>query len=198
MKLLSLAAVLVCGLALSAPSAWAAQPKPVDFELSPPAAAVATVAGHGAVVSRALRTPRRFNLVGLRWRGAAEPGVKLRVRRRGRWSRWARLDAHSDHNPDVGRDEPLAAGSDPIWVGRAGAVQYRLSRQVSGLRLHFVDLGVNPARQTRARAAQAPPPTYVSRREWGASKCPPRGAPEYGTRARGERAPHGLPQRLLT
>ena len=85
MKLLSLAAVLVGGLALSAPSAWAAQPKPVDFELAPPAPAVATAAGHGAVVSRALRTPRRFNLVGLRWRGAAEPGVKLRVRRRGRW-----------------------------------------------------------------------------------------------------------------
>jgi hypothetical protein len=180
-KLLSLAAVLVGGLALSAPSAWAAQPKPVDFELAPPAPAGATAAGHGAVVSRALRTPRRFNLVGLRWRGAAKPGVKLRVRRRGRWSRWARLDTHSDHNPDVGQGEPLAAGSDPIWVRRAGAVQYRLSRQVSGLRLHFVDLGVNPARRARARAAQAPPPTYVSRKEWGASKCPPRGAPEYGT-----------------
>jgi hypothetical protein len=179
-KLLSLAAVLVGGLALSAPSAWAAQPKPVDFELAPPPSAVATAASHGAVVSRALRTPRRFNLVGLRWRGAAEPGVRLRVRRRGRWSRWARLAAHSDHNPDVGQGERLAAGSDPIWVGRAGAVQYRLSRQVSGLRLHFVDLGVNPAAPARARAAQAPP-AYVSRRDWGASKCPPRSAPEYGS-----------------
>ena len=182
MKLLALAAALLCALAQSAPVAAAAPPRPVDFELAPPASAEAAAAGNGgrAVVSRALRTPRRFNLVGLRWRGAAEPDVKLRVRKRGRWSRWAGVAAHSEHNPDLWRGERLAAASDPIWVGRAGAVQYRLSRPVPGLRLHFVDLGVNPARSSRARAAQATPPAYVSREDWGANRCPPRSGPEYG------------------
>ena len=181
MKLLSLAAALVCSLALSAPSAWAAQPKPVDFELKPPPTRAAAAAAAHGVVSRPLRTPRRFNLVGLRWRGAAEPDVELRVRRAGRWSRWAHLTAHAEHNPDVRRDEELAAGSDPIWVRRAGAVQYRLSRQVRGLRLHFVDLGVDPAARTRARAAQSTTPSYVPREDWGANKCPPRSGPEYGS-----------------
>ena len=120
MKLLALAAALLCALALSAPVAAAAPPRPVDFELAPPASAEAAAAGNGgrAVVSRALRTPRRFNLVGLRWRGAAEPDVKLRVRKRGRWSRWAGVAAHSEHNPDLWRGERLAEASDPIWVGR--------------------------------------------------------------------------------
>jgi N-acetylmuramoyl-L-alanine amidase len=181
-KLLSLAVALVCGPVLAVPTASGAQPDPVDFELAPaPARAAAAGAGHGGVVSRPLRTPRRFNLVGLRWRGAAEPDVEVRVRRGGRWSRWAHLEAHSEHNPDLWRGETLVAGSDPIWVRRAGAVQYRMSRQVRGLRLHFVDLGVNPAASGRARAAQASPPSYVSREDWGADKCPPRSGPEYGS-----------------
>ena len=69
--------------------------------------------------------------------------------------------------------------SDPIWVGRAGAVQYRLGRPAPGLRLHFVDVGVRG--RGRARAAQVPPPpAYVPRAGWGADKCPPRSAPAYG------------------
>ena len=78
-----------------------------------PARAVAAAAGHGEVVSRPLRTPRRFILVGLRWRGAAEPDVELRVRRGGRWSRWAHLEAHSEHNPDLWRGEKLVRGLRP-------------------------------------------------------------------------------------
>ena len=119
--------------------------------------------------------------MGLRWRGAAEPDVELRVRRHGRWSRWAQLAAHSEHNPDLWRGEGLVASSDPIWVGRASAVQYRLSRRVPGLKLHFVDLRRDPAGSRGARAAQATPPAYVPREDWGANRCPPRSGPEYGT-----------------
>jgi hypothetical protein len=177
-KLLAPAAALVCAL-VPATTALAAKPAPVDFELAPSAVHEAVKAASGAVVSQRLATPRRFNLVGMRWRGRALPDIELRVRRGGRWSGWEHLHAEPEHNPDPRRGERRAAGSEPLWVGRAGAVQYRLSRQVPGLRLHFVDVGVRPAK-LRARAAQATPPPYVTRAQWGASQCPPRSAPDYG------------------
>jgi hypothetical protein len=58
-------------------------------------------------------------------------------------------------------------------------VQYRLSRRVRGLRLHFVDLGRRPA--AGARAAQDTQPGVVSRAEWGAGACQPRSGPDYGS-----------------
>jgi N-acetylmuramoyl-L-alanine amidase len=169
-KLLASAAGLVCVLALAA--AAPATARPVDFELAP-TEHVRAASGGGVLVSKPLTTPRRFNLVGMRWRGRAQPDIELRVRSRGRWSRWAHLGSHA------------SGTSDPIWVGRAGAVQYRLSRPLPGLRLHFVDLGrralssARPARR-RARGAAAPPFPYVSRAAWGASACPPRTAPTHG------------------
>ena len=63
--------------------------------------------------------PRRFNLVGLRWRGRAEPRVELRVRRDGGLEPLAALDAHADHNPDPRSGERSVAASDPLWVGEA-------------------------------------------------------------------------------
>ena len=69
-------------------------------------------------------------------------------------------------------------------MGSANAVQYRLGRRVAGLRLHFVNVAGELARarsRARARAAQDPEPDFVTRREWGASKCPPRTAPSYGS-----------------
>ena len=66
-----------------------------------------------------------------------------------------------------------AGGSDPVWVGRARVVQYRLSRRVPGLRLHFVAVG---KRRVHARASQTvdTPFPYVTREQWGADQCPPR------------------------
>jgi hypothetical protein len=174
-KLLASAAALVCVLVLPTASASAA-PRAVDFELAPTEGAV-TAASGGGVRSRALRTPRRFNLVGMRWRGRAAPEIELRVRRRGSWSRWGELEGHDDHNPDLGRGERLATASDPLWVGEADAVQYRMSRRVPRLRLHFVHVTRRPA---PARAAQAQGPAVVTREQWGAGACPPRRAPQYG------------------
>ena len=174
--------MVLCALAL--PATAAAKPgKPFDFELAPHVATAST-AGLGPVVSPALRTAHRFNLVGMRWRGGGEPAIFVRVRRSGRrWSRWQSLDAHADHNPDPRTGERLAAASDPLWVGSADAVQYRMSRRVSGLRLHFVNVGRYAHPRVRAaQAAQADPePDFVSRAEWGASACPPRQKPLHGS-----------------
>jgi hypothetical protein len=153
MKLLAAAAALLCVLCL-VPPAFAA--KTADFERRAPDRAAARIVA-----------PRPFSLVGLHWRGGGRPDAEIRVRRGERWSRWQHLGVH-------GR-----GASDPVWVGRARTVQYRLSRRVPGLRLHFVAVG---GRQVRARAGQATdtPFPYVSRKEWGAGQCPPRAGPDYG------------------
>jgi len=153
MKLLLSAAVLFCALCLA--SAAAAAPA-ADFEVRAPDATAARVVA-----------PRAFNLVGLHWKGSIAPDAEIRVRRGSRWSRWQHVGVHG------------AGGSDPVWVGRGRALQYRLSRRVPGLRLHFVSVG---SRRVRARASQSAgtPFPYVSREEWGADQCRPRAAPEYG------------------
>jgi N-acetylmuramoyl-L-alanine amidase len=176
-KLLATAAALVCVVLVPATPAVAGAGDPFDFEVAPRATASAASAGSA---SGAVRTQRRFNLVGMRWRGRAEPGIRLRVRRPGGdWSGWESLEAHADHNPDPRGTEPAVGASDPIWVGAADAVQYRLSRRVPGLRLHFVNVGRYA--RPRVRVAQEPQPEFVTRAEWGARHCPPREAPLYGS-----------------
>jgi len=178
----STAAALLCALLALPGAAHGKAPAPFDFELAPRAAvhSQAAAADTGAL-SRRLVTKRRYNLVGLRWHGRAAPRIELRVRRPGRgWSRWRELGVHVDHNPDPRRGELRRSASDPLWVGSADGVQYRLSRPVRGLRLHFVNVA-SELRRRRAQAAQDPQPEVVSRAEWGASACRPRAAPEYGT-----------------
>lgn len=190
-------------------------PDPVDFELRDARASSSLVAASAArsrsrtkllYVSPVRETGRRFNLVGLRWRGAREAKISLRVRAPdGRWSRWARVPV-GDDGPDRGADEgrPGWTVSEPVWAGEAGAVQYRIAAagSVRDLRLHFVNStgtatgldrlksGVRRAAgsafatvasllQARAHAATTQP-TIVPREAWGASKCPPRARPVYG------------------
>jgi N-acetylmuramoyl-L-alanine amidase/Carboxypeptidase regulatory-like domain len=153
MKLLASAAAFLCALCLTPPAFAAGS---ADFERRAPDRALARIVA-----------PRPFNLVGLHWKGTAMPDADIRVRRGDRWSRWQHLGVHGP------------GGSDPVWVGRARTVQYRLSRRVRGLRLHFVSVG---KRRVRARASQTTdtPFPYVSREDWGADQCPPRTAPSYG------------------
>ena len=209
MKLPASAAVAACLVALVAIAAPALssshwRPDPVDFELAPGATAVLARAG-GGIESRSLRPGRRFNLVGMHWGGGRRPVVSLRTRLGGgRWSRWVRLSDYSDDSPDPGRGEPAVRGlSSPVWAGEADQVQYRLSRPVPGLRLHFVNVrgsataadrirtAVRRVANTavasiaglfRGRTAQAaePEPAIVPRKDWGANDCRPRHAPEYG------------------
>jgi hypothetical protein len=179
MKLLASAAACLCALvgvaAVPALSTDRARLMASDFELAPPAA---VGAAGGAVRSAPLHAPRRFSLVGLRWRGRGEPRIAVRVRREGRgWSRWVRLDSYRDRPDAATRERSAQGASSPLWVGAADWVQYRSSRRLPGLRLHFVKVrGTAPA----ARAAQEPQPGIVPRADWGASQCPPRQAPDYG------------------
>jgi len=154
MKLPASAAALLC-VFLPVSSAFAA-PRTADFERKAPDRSGARIVA-----------PRPFSLVGLNWRGDAAPDVDLRVRRESGWSEWRHVGVHG------------AGGSDPVWVGRARVVQYRLSRRAPGLRLHFVSVG---SPRVRARASQTvdTPFPYVTREQWGASQCPPRAAPDYG------------------
>jgi len=162
-------------------------PEPVDFEMAAPAASAASA---GSYVSPVLRAPKRFNLAGLRWRGDRHVEASLRARRDdGSWSRWAPVGTHDE------------TGSDPVWFGDADFIQYRLSRRVPGVRIHFVNaLGtatpaaraktavrrlahravVAAARIITPASAQAPQPAIQPRAAWGADACPPRSAPEFG------------------
>jgi len=175
------------------------RPEPVDFETGP-----GEQQRFGkAVQSKPIHTSKRFNLVGLRWRGGGEPGVSVRTRRDGGgWSRWTTLYSHTEDAPDPGRGEPMPQGSStPTWVGEADFVQYRLSRPVPGVRLHYVNVkgsatggdrlrsGLRRAADDAAallpgtpaaRAAEAQP-GMVNRSDWGASSCPPRSGPDQGT-----------------
>jgi hypothetical protein len=162
-------------------SAHPRTPSARDFELAAPAAPVS--AASARVASRPLRAPRRFSLVGFRWRGSAQPAITLRVRRSGRrWTRWLRLPGAPDGAPDPRGAEARATHgeSSPVWVGRADWVQYRVSRQVPGLRLHFVSVRSNGWRP-RAVPAQAAQPAIQPRSAWDpGNACPPRTAPQYG------------------
>ena len=205
-------AVLAAGLMWAGVPAISKQPpvaSPVEFE------AALAPAGRSARAARAARTPladvvrpgRRFNLVGLRWRGGSVGDLRLRSRRDGgEWSRWVRVGVDPDHAPDRRSREQRRArrASDPVWVGQADQVQVRagVARRMRGLRLHFVNTtgtatGADRFRKRlreiaagmvsaigevfggAARAQSAQPP-IVSREDWGAAACPPRADPSYG------------------
>jgi len=179
-------------------------PEPEEFELTPDAGhRLGSAAASGPVVSRELPTPKHFNVVGFRWRGGtADIAVRTRLGD-GRWSDWTPVPAHADHAPDPGRGEPLAGtSSDPIWAGEADSLQYRSSRRLDELRLHFVNTrgtatAANRARTglrrlvnsgavavgglARAQSGGARPP-IAPRSSWGGDRhCAPRSRPSTGT-----------------
>ncbi len=187
-------------LAAPALSLGPAAPQAVDFELPVRAPAGARAAGT-RWTSPVLRAPKRFDLLGLRWRGdAGHVRAEVRVRPRGgRWTGWTEApDAH-DHGPD-GAGE--THGTDPVWTGGADELQLRLRRRPAGLKVHFVNATgtATPGARRRtavraavasvarvaarlagadARAAGEQPP-IVPRAEWGGDQCAPRDAPSLG------------------
>src|SRR3954463_8390145 len=132
----------MAAIAAPAPSSSQWRPRPVDFELAPGG-------------KKALKPGKRFNLVGMRWRGDARPAVSMRSRLSGgRWTRWISVGASTEDAPDPGRGEPGGHGlSMPVWVGEADEVQYRLSRPVAGLRMHFVNVRGTTTPADRIRTA---------------------------------------------
>jgi hypothetical protein len=167
MRRISLVAAAVAALLVAVPPACVAGKSPGSFAVAVPAGA-GTSAGWR---TPALRSARAFELVGARWHGAGAR-VELRARRAsGRWSRWARVV------PD-----------EPVWSGRALAVQLRGSAPVQGLRVRAVALGRagTPARGAGAAAVSpargvAGGPRIVPRSAWDPqSRCRPRVPARYG------------------
>ena len=174
---------LVCVLALVFAGAAQASRGPSDFEMRAPAGASAAAAG--PYKSHVLRAPRRFDLVGMRWSGRLRPTISLRARKAGgHWTKWTRVPTDPDDSPDKGARERTRGGfSAPVWTGDADYVQYRLSRRVSGLRLHFVSVPAPTRRALASRTTQAAPggpPAIQPRAAWGAQDCVPRDKPVYG------------------
>src|SRR5688572_29517116 len=110
--------------------------EPVEFEADAPVPDAYADRAGGRVVRRALnarlpvtgvvRPGKRFNIVGLRWKGGRLSALRLRVRRDGgRWSRWVEPSTSPEDGPDLrGREQRLAQrGSGPVWAGQADEVQ---------------------------------------------------------------------------
>ncbi|HEX6945311.1 MAG TPA: hypothetical protein VF196_03895, partial [Casimicrobiaceae bacterium] len=171
---MALAAVLVLLVCEGA----AARPRVTEFgrPLTAPATARAADAPHRTAV---IVPGRRFDLVGVRWRGRGElAGASVRTRRHGRWRPWVPLASADDHGPD---HAAATHGSDPVWAGGADALQLRWRRAPRGLKLRFVRVTHRVALPARARQASAGP-VLITRAQWDPSnQCRPRSAPEYGT-----------------
>jgi hypothetical protein len=196
------ALVLLAGLAIvalvPAPAGARYVPDPVEFEraIPPPAAAGGPPMARSArlSVSRAVRPGKRFNLVGLSWRGGSIESLSFRVRRGGgRWSRWVAVGDGADDAPDRGSREARQArrSSNPLWAGQSDEVQVALSGEpVQDLRLRFVNTTGTATstarrhtrlwRRATVKQADTSQPTIVPRAQWASDKCPPRADPVYG------------------
>lgn len=121
-------------------------------------------------VTKPLKAPDRFDLVGLRWDRGAHVHAQVRARTEGgRWTRWTALP-----HPHVPLD-----GTDPAFTGTADELQFRLRGEARQLTARFVrSLGDAP-RRPRAKASQAAP-FVIPRASWGADQVPPKGPPGYG------------------
>lgn len=149
--------------------------------LAPGAGAGAATRPHVAEFTRALgggahratlHPDRRFDLVGLRWRGSAPViDAHAQVRVHGRWGRWLPLASTG------GR------GTDPLLTNGADALRLRWRGAPRHLRAHFVRVTHRPHPRPIARRAQGGgPPPILPRSSWDPfNQCPPRTTPEYGT-----------------
>jgi N-acetylmuramoyl-L-alanine amidase len=121
---------------------------------------------------------KRFQLVGLHWRGSGM--VLFRTRSlHGRWTAWHRAAPDEDDLPDRGteglRGSRIGA---PFWTGGSNAIQYRTVGQVSRVRAFFVRSSGGPAPRVR-REQMTETPEVITRSEWGANEGIRRAAPRY-------------------
>ncbi|HEX7290502.1 MAG TPA: N-acetylmuramoyl-L-alanine amidase [Conexibacter sp.] len=150
---------VVVALLAAVPAARASAAPPATF-------AVALPAGTGAAAhwrTPPLRPARAFELVGAEWRGEGVRPQLRALRPSGRWTRWARV-----------------VSGEPVWSGRAVAVQLRGARPVRGLRVRAVAVG-RPSVAVRAEAAAGGRPPIVPRGAWDPqNRCRPRAQARYG------------------
>jgi hypothetical protein len=196
-------------LAVAGAAAWLAAPALTDGPFVPRAIEFEQPVPRGALEpapapdagwrSAVIRAPKRFDLVGLHWHGAAhaEPRIRVRDATDGRWSAWTAMAG----------DHAGGRGAEPVWAGGADAYQLRLQRIPRGLRARFVNATGTATASDRVltalrRGAQRtfaalagtpahaqdpaprPPgaPQIVPREAWGAEQCgTPRADPTYGS-----------------
>lgn len=168
-------------LALLLPAAAQAAPgvRTAQFGMNVTQSATGARAASGAFVTKPLRAPRRYDLVGATWRRGAGT-LWLRGRRAGgRWSRWVRLSQSEEPS------RRATHATEPVWAGGKDFVQLRGSRPLSGLHLNFVNAHVPAAEASTVRKAQVALPTggelaITPRAAWGATRCKPRRTAGYG------------------
>ena len=130
--------------------------------------------------AHAAGSPGRFDLVGLRWRGAGSVTFSVRSVE-GRWGPWLDAAAEDEDAPNPGSPEARASrgwrlGS-ATWVGPSNGIRYRITGSVRDLRASFVR---SPELRIPLRAvASAGSPPVVPRSAWGADESIVKHAPSY-------------------
>ena len=117
-------------------------------------------------------------LGGLSWQDSETLRAEVRINRGAGWREWLTIDPLSDHLPD-GSVAPSATS--PVWFGDARAVQFRLSRAPSELRVRLLSDstsgGISPG--SPSPEGEIPgAPAFISRRRWRAQR--PRTRPSLG------------------
>jgi hypothetical protein len=122
---------------------------------------------------------KRFQLVGLHWRGSGK--VLFRTHSlRGRWTAWHGALPSEDDLPDRGT-EGFRGGwriGAPFWTGGSNGIQYRTVGHVTRVRAFFVRGSAGPAEPIR-RTQMTETPVVITRAEWGANEAIRRAAPRY-------------------
>jgi hypothetical protein len=120
---------------------------------------------------QAVRSPTRFNMLGLHWRGAGSVDYRTRAAD-GRWRRWQSVDA--DDGDGVGWHDGNVA-----WVDASTGVRFRTNGRVTGLRAYYLWSRVTAvARRTLSIAGS---PTIVPRSAWFADEKIVRAKPLYAS-----------------
>jgi len=89
-----------------------------------------------------LRASETFVLAGIDWQAPHHALIELRARTLGGgWTPWVRASVLG-HDSDGGETAAYALVGEPVWTGRADAVQLRSDVPVEGLRVHFVSAAV--------------------------------------------------------
>ena len=89
-----------------------------------------------------LRASETFVLAGIDWQAPHHVLIELRARTLGHgWTPWVRASVLG-HDSDRGESAAYALVGEPVWTGRADALQLRSDLPVEGLRVHFVSAAV--------------------------------------------------------
>lgn len=180
-RMVAAPALLLAGLAVSGVS-FDAVPPPADFG----SLSLEPSTGGGVWVSPPLEV--EATAAGLSWAGEGAPDrAWVRSSDDGTdWSPWVGLHGDPDHGPDPGsaEGEGNREATDPVWVGQARFLQFRVVGPSVDLHAEYVETsGRNLSAWEKVRlffrrislgvpaGAQPDQPAMVSRAEWGGEAC---------------------------